>query len=135
MKALTDTGILTRHDYHGEWNYSLNPPRSDTPDLHRVISPRALYVRSVDVVEHGEQAPLLVMVAEDQFGDVHDRFYLRPRADAGRDGTRPAAGMGARESRATRPPPDALPQLSAGVRVVSVIRCSSLAVCFGVRCE
>jgi transposase len=34
MKALTDTGILTRHDYHGEWNYSLNPPRSDTPDLH-----------------------------------------------------------------------------------------------------
>jgi hypothetical protein len=42
MKALTDTGILTRHDYHGEWNYSLNPPRSDTPDLHRVISPRAL---------------------------------------------------------------------------------------------
>ena len=32
MKALTDTGILTRHDYHGEWNYSLNPPRADMPD-------------------------------------------------------------------------------------------------------
>ena len=25
MKDLTDTGTLTRHDWHGEWNYSLNP--------------------------------------------------------------------------------------------------------------
>jgi hypothetical protein len=33
MKALTDTGILTRHDYHGEWNYSLNPPKSNTPGI------------------------------------------------------------------------------------------------------
>jgi hypothetical protein len=31
MKALTTTGVLTRHDFHGEWNYTLhpaeNPPR------------------------------------------------------------------------------------------------------------
>jgi hypothetical protein len=33
MKALTDTGALQRHDYHGEWNYTLNPPKSDTPDM------------------------------------------------------------------------------------------------------
>jgi hypothetical protein len=32
MKTLTNTGILRRHDYHGEWNYSLHPPKSDTPD-------------------------------------------------------------------------------------------------------
>ena len=32
MKALTQEGILTRHDFHGEWNYSLQPKR-DTPDI------------------------------------------------------------------------------------------------------
>jgi hypothetical protein len=32
MKALTDTGILQRHEYHGEWNYSLYPQKSDTPE-------------------------------------------------------------------------------------------------------
>lgn len=36
MKTLTDTGILQRHDYHGEWNYALNPPKSDTPDTPEV---------------------------------------------------------------------------------------------------
>jgi hypothetical protein len=36
MKALTDTGILQRHDYHGEWNYTFNPPKSDTPDTPKV---------------------------------------------------------------------------------------------------
>ena len=25
MKALEDDGTLTRHDFHGEWNYTLNP--------------------------------------------------------------------------------------------------------------
>jgi DDE family transposase len=25
MRALTDSGILTRHDWHGEWNYTLHP--------------------------------------------------------------------------------------------------------------
>jgi hypothetical protein len=32
MKTMTDTGILHRHDYHGEWNYTLNPPKPDTPE-------------------------------------------------------------------------------------------------------
>ena len=32
MKALTDTGTLRRHNYHGEWNYTLHPPKTDTPD-------------------------------------------------------------------------------------------------------
>jgi hypothetical protein len=32
MKALTDTGTLHRHDFHGEWNYTLNPPKPDTPE-------------------------------------------------------------------------------------------------------
>jgi len=32
MKAMETNGILTRHAFHGEWNYSLNPTR-DTPDL------------------------------------------------------------------------------------------------------
>jgi hypothetical protein len=27
MKALTDTGVLRRHDFHGEWNYTLHPPK------------------------------------------------------------------------------------------------------------
>ena len=25
MQALTDTGALARHEFHGEWNYTLNP--------------------------------------------------------------------------------------------------------------
>jgi len=25
MRALETDGILTRHDWHGEWNYTLNP--------------------------------------------------------------------------------------------------------------
>jgi hypothetical protein len=29
MKTLEETGILTRHDFHGDWNYSINP--RDTP--------------------------------------------------------------------------------------------------------
>ena len=29
MKTLEDTGILTRHEFHGDWNYSVNP--RDTP--------------------------------------------------------------------------------------------------------
>ena len=28
MKALHDTGALQRHDWHPEWNYTLNPPRT-----------------------------------------------------------------------------------------------------------
>jgi hypothetical protein len=32
MKTLETTGILTRHTFHGEWNYSLNPPPRDTPE-------------------------------------------------------------------------------------------------------
>ena len=32
MKALETQGILTRHGFHGEWNYSLNPTADDTPD-------------------------------------------------------------------------------------------------------
>jgi len=32
MKALIDTGILQRHDFHGEWNYTIRPPKSDRPD-------------------------------------------------------------------------------------------------------
>jgi hypothetical protein len=31
ITALTHTGTLTRHTFHGEWNYTLHPPR-DTPD-------------------------------------------------------------------------------------------------------
>ena len=26
IKALHDTGVLRRHDWHPEWNYTLNPP-------------------------------------------------------------------------------------------------------------
>jgi len=26
MKALHDTGVVQRHDWHPEWNYILNPP-------------------------------------------------------------------------------------------------------------
>ena len=37
MKALARTGTLTRHDFHGEWNYSLNPPERDTPRPRDVI--------------------------------------------------------------------------------------------------
>ncbi len=27
MNALRDTGTLRRHDWHPEWNYTLNPPQ------------------------------------------------------------------------------------------------------------
>lgn len=32
MRAFETSGILTRHDFHGEWNYTLNPTTSDTPE-------------------------------------------------------------------------------------------------------
>ncbi|GAF48902.1 hypothetical protein RW1_062_00260 [Rhodococcus wratislaviensis NBRC 100605] len=32
MASLADTGILTRHDFHGEWNYTLHPSL-ETPEL------------------------------------------------------------------------------------------------------
>ncbi len=35
MKAMETSGILTRHAFHGEWNYSLNPTR-DMPDLDHI---------------------------------------------------------------------------------------------------
>jgi len=31
MKALETHRILARHAFHGEWNYTLNPPTNDTP--------------------------------------------------------------------------------------------------------
>ena len=31
MKALIDTGILQRHDFHGEWNYTLTHPSPTRP--------------------------------------------------------------------------------------------------------
>ena len=31
MDALVNSGTLTRHEFHGEWNYSLNPTSQDTP--------------------------------------------------------------------------------------------------------
>jgi hypothetical protein len=31
MEALDTNGILIRHDFHGEWNYTLTPGTSDTP--------------------------------------------------------------------------------------------------------
>lgn len=43
MKDLDNTGILTRHDFHGESNYSLNPdptapPRHARPRLTQFIT-------------------------------------------------------------------------------------------------
>jgi hypothetical protein len=32
MKALETNGTLTRHQFHPEWNYTLNPTQHDTPD-------------------------------------------------------------------------------------------------------
>ncbi len=32
MKTLTQEGVLTHHDFHGEWNYTLHRKR-DTPDI------------------------------------------------------------------------------------------------------
>jgi len=32
MKDLENQGILTRHAFHGEWNYTLNPTARDTPE-------------------------------------------------------------------------------------------------------
>jgi len=31
MEALETNGTLTRHDFHGEWNYTLTPGTNDTP--------------------------------------------------------------------------------------------------------
>ena len=33
MKALTDNGTFTRHAFHGQWSYTLNPvPETPEPD-------------------------------------------------------------------------------------------------------
>jgi len=32
VDQLNAYGILTRHGFHGEWNYCLNPTADDTPD-------------------------------------------------------------------------------------------------------
>jgi hypothetical protein len=31
MKALETKGILTRHDFHGDWNYTLTPDTTTRP--------------------------------------------------------------------------------------------------------
>jgi hypothetical protein len=31
IKTLETTGILVRHDFHGEWNYTVHPAKPDTP--------------------------------------------------------------------------------------------------------
>ena len=36
MEALQANGILIRHDFHGEWNYTLTPGTNDTPKTHQV---------------------------------------------------------------------------------------------------
>jgi hypothetical protein len=36
MQTLEATGILTRDDFHGEWNYTLHPQPCDTPDPNQV---------------------------------------------------------------------------------------------------
>ena len=36
MKTLETQGILTRHTFHGEWNYTLNPATRDTPEPNHV---------------------------------------------------------------------------------------------------
>jgi hypothetical protein len=36
MKALETTGILTRHPFHGEWNYTFSPAPNDTPGPNHV---------------------------------------------------------------------------------------------------
>ncbi len=36
MQTLEATGTLTRSDFHGEWNYTLNPHHRDTPDTNQV---------------------------------------------------------------------------------------------------
>jgi len=30
MKALETTGVLTRHEFHGDWNYTLTPTTRPT---------------------------------------------------------------------------------------------------------
>jgi len=36
MQTLEATGTLTRSDFHGEWNYTLNPHHRDKPDTDQV---------------------------------------------------------------------------------------------------
>jgi len=36
MQTLETTGTLTRDDFHGEWNYRLNPRHRDTPEMNNV---------------------------------------------------------------------------------------------------
>ena len=42
MTALDTTGILTRHDFHGKWNYTLCPAVLATPKLDQVNQSQAL---------------------------------------------------------------------------------------------
>ncbi|TFD21842.1 hypothetical protein [Cryobacterium sp. TMS1-13-1] len=34
MKALETNGTLTRHQFHPEWNYTLNPIEKEPPETH-----------------------------------------------------------------------------------------------------
>lgn len=38
MQTLEATGIVTRDDFHGEWNYTLHPHPGDTPTRNRLIN-------------------------------------------------------------------------------------------------
>ena len=40
MKDLETKSILTRHDFHCEWNYTLHPHNHDTPSRARLIHHR-----------------------------------------------------------------------------------------------
>jgi Rhodopirellula transposase DDE domain len=64
MKTLETTGILTRHDFHGEWNYSLIP---GAPCNQRVINLRAV---KPCAAEHFDLAGV---------GLLHRRRLARPR--------------------------------------------------------
>lgn len=43
MMALTTAGVLARHDFHGEWNYTCTQPiiSRDTPKTRRLNSSQA----------------------------------------------------------------------------------------------
>jgi hypothetical protein len=52
MKALENQRILTRHDFHGEWNYTLHSTTHDTPEIEQINSSQALRARPLLIQVH-----------------------------------------------------------------------------------
>ena len=67
MQDLTTDGILHRHDFHGEWNYTLNPSPNARLEIDRPLmvgsNPESPELTSVFVIRRWPFRPRRVSLA------------------------------------------------------------------------